>query len=51
MELECQAICPTEGALHLPSSHLAALDFFENVSYTFGASDDDPVPPTQSYHS
>ena len=38
----------TEGALRLYSSGLVALDFFDNVSSTFGTSDDDPMPPIES---
>ena len=37
-----------EGALRLHSSRLVALDFFDNVSSTFGTSDDDPMPPIES---
>ena len=38
----------TEGVLRLLSSSLVALDFFDNVSSTFGTSDDDPMPPIES---
>ena len=37
----------TEGALRLHSSRLVALDFFDNISSTFGTSDDDPMPPIE----
>ena len=38
----------TEGALRLHSSGLVALDFFDDVSSTFGTSDDDPMPLIES---